>query len=56
MNGPVSISTVADLIKVLQALPQDLAPYVTNGDLPPAPVTSASVQAAGFGQLVLISR
>ncbi len=50
------MDTVADLVKALLALPQDLAPYMTNGDLPPAPVGSVSVQAADYGQMVLISR
>jgi len=51
------ITTVADLIEVLKTLPQDLPPYITNGDLPDAPVVSATVQAAeGYGQMVLISR
>jgi hypothetical protein len=50
------IATVAELVEKLLALPQDLAPYLTNGDLPPVPVGEVSVQAADFGQLALISR
>ena len=48
--------TVADLIGLLQAMPGDLPAYITNGDLPDAPVASVSVAAADYGQLVLISR
>ena len=44
--------SVAALLK----LPQDLAPYVTNGDLDPVPVASVLVVAADFGQMVLVSR
>ncbi len=53
------MNTVDELIAALQALPSDqrqLRPFLTNGDLPPAPVMSVSVQAADYGQLVLISR
>lgn len=52
----MNINTVADLIEALKAMPQDLRPFITNGDLPDAPVTSVSVAAADYGQLVLISR
>jgi len=52
----LTISTVADLIEALKAMPQDLRPFITNGDLDNTPVTSVSVEAADFGQLVLISR
>jgi hypothetical protein len=50
------METVAELVAELLKLPQDLAPFMTNGDLPPVPVTSVSVQPADFGQLALISR
>jgi hypothetical protein len=50
------INTVAELVAILQELPQDMAPYMTNGDLPIIAVASATVQPADFGQLVLISR
>ena len=50
------MNTIAELVTALLKLPQDLAPFVTNGDLPPAPVGSVSVAAADFGQMVLLSR
>ncbi len=53
------MNTVDELIAVLQALPSDqrqFPPFITNGDLPPVQVASVSVQAADYGQLVLISR
>ena len=50
------METVAELVAALLKLPQDLAPYLTNGDLPPVPVGSVSVVAADYGQMVLISR
>jgi hypothetical protein len=48
--------TVTDLIALLESMPQDLTVRITNGDLPDADIGSVSVQAAGYGQLVLISR
>jgi len=48
--------TVDQLITLLSVLPRDLRVFVTNGDLPDMPVTSATVQAADYGQMVLISR
>jgi len=46
--------------EVFQALgdiaDQTLEVFVTNGDLDPAPVASVSVQAADYGQMVLVSR
>jgi hypothetical protein len=48
--------TVAELIEILKVLPQDLRVFVTNGDLPDAPATSAEVVAADYGQEVLVSR
>jgi hypothetical protein len=50
------MNTVAELVAALLKLPQDLAPYVTNGDLDPVPVASVLVVAADFGQMVLVSR
>lgn len=52
------MDTVAELIEALRAMPQDLRPYLTNGDLPPAPVGNVTVTASpgGYGQAVLISR
>jgi hypothetical protein len=50
------MDTVAELVAALQELSQDLRPFITDGDLPPAQVASVSVQAADYGQLVLISR
>ena len=47
-----------ELIAALQALSAEqrqLPPVMTNGDLPWAPIVSVSVQAADYGQLVLIS-
>jgi hypothetical protein len=49
------ISTNAALIAVLRELPADLPPFVTNGDLPDAPVSGVSVEAADYGQMILIS-
>jgi hypothetical protein len=49
------ISTVADLVRALLELPQDLPVFVTNGDLPAVPVGGVAVGPADFGQLVLIS-
>lgn len=46
---------VAWLAELLKPVPQDLVPYITNGDLPSAPIASVSVQAADFGEFVLIS-
>ena len=51
--------TGKDLAALIAALPQeqqDLDVYVTNGDLPDVPAVSATVQAADFGQLILVSR
>jgi hypothetical protein len=48
--------SVADLIVLLQGMPQDLTVRITNGDLPDADIGSVTVQAAGYGQLVLIAR
>lgn len=48
--------TVRELAEILAPFPQDLDVYLTNGDLPAVPAASAAVQAAGYGQLVLISR
>jgi len=48
--------TVAQLIELLKAMPQDLDVFITNGDLPDAPAAGVSVGAADYGQLVLISR
>jgi hypothetical protein len=48
--------TVADLIAELRKMPQDLVPFITNGDLPAVPVASVSTAPADFGLLVLISR
>ena len=50
------MNTVDELVAALLLLPQDLPPFMTNGDLPPVPVASVSVEAADFGQRVLISR
>jgi hypothetical protein len=50
------MNTVAELVAALLKLPQDLAPFVTNGDLPPVAVASVLVVAADFGQMVLVSR
>jgi hypothetical protein len=47
---------LAALIAALPQDQQDLEVYVTNGDLPDAPAASATVQAADYGQLFLISR
>jgi hypothetical protein len=49
------ISTNAELITALQQLPPDLPPFVTNGDLPDIPVAGVSVEAADYGQMILIS-
>jgi hypothetical protein len=49
------IATNAELIAALQELPPDLQPFVTNGDLPDAPVSGVSVEAADYGQMILIS-
>jgi len=51
-----AVETVAELAEALKALPQDLAVFVTNGDLPPVPVASVTVQAGDYGQIVLVSR
>ena len=48
--------TVAEVVAELLKQPQDLDAYMTNGDLDPVPVGSVSVQAAAYGQLVLISQ
>jgi len=48
--------TVAEVLEILQGMPQDLQVYVTNGDLPDVPAVSVSVQAADYGQMVRISR
>ena len=50
------MNTVADLVAELLKLPQDLPPFLTNGDLDPVPVASVSVVAADYGQMVLVSR
>ena len=50
--------TTDELIEALQALPAEqrqLPPFVTNGDRPWDAIVSVSVQAADYGQLVLIS-
>lgn len=50
--------TTEELIAALQALPDEqkqLPPFMTNGDLPWEGIVSVSVQAADYGQLVLIS-
>ena len=51
-----TMNTVAELVAALLKLPQDLAPFMTDGDLDPVPVTSVSVVAADYGQRALISR
>jgi len=51
-----TMNTVAELVAALLKLPQDLAPFVTNGDLDPVPVGSVTVEAADYGQRVLVSR
>lgn len=48
--------TVTELIELLKAMPGDLQVFVTNGDLDNVPVMSVSVEAADYGQLVLVSR
>ena len=48
--------TVVELIGLLADMPAGLPVFITNGDLPDAPVASVSVEAADYGQLVLISR
>jgi hypothetical protein len=50
------MDTVAELVEALRKMPQELAPFMTDGDLPHTPVVSVSVQPADYGQLVLISR
>ena len=47
--------TRSELVAALNVLP-DLDVYITNGDLPDVPVAGVSVEAADYGQLVLISR
>ena len=54
---PVPVNTIADLIEALKNMPQDLVPYLTNGDLPNIPLATVSIEAAdGYGQIVLLSR
>ena len=55
LRGHLTV-TVAELIGLLADMPAGLPVFITNGDLPDAPVASVSVAAADYGQLVLISR
>ena len=47
--------TRSELVAALNALP-DLDVRITDGDLPDKDIGSVSVQAAAFGQEILISR
>jgi len=48
--------TVENLRASLAGFSSDLEVFLTNGDLPNTPVISVTLQAADYGQMVLISR